>query len=81
MVEKKYTEEGYRIVSESDKCSLWEKDTVPCSSGWNPDCFFCKYADFRKADYRAQVKDVLVRNKLYSVCHNQKNKKSVSETE
>jgi len=73
--EKKYTEDGYLIVSESDKCSLWEKDTRPCMTGWNPDCFFCKYADFRKAEYIARTNDAPVRKKLYSVCHNVKNKK------
>jgi hypothetical protein len=77
--DKKYTAAGYLIISESDKCPLWEKDTLPCTTGWNPDCFFCKYADFRKTDYRARVKDMPVKSKLYSVCHNEKNKKEATE--
>ena len=76
MKDIKYTEDGYLIVSETYKCPLWEKDTLPCRTGWNPDCFFCKYADFRKAEYRAQAKNQLTNRKLYSVCHNEKNKKT-----
>ena len=47
MDEKKYTTNGFLIVSESYTCPLWEKDTKPCRSGWTRACFFCKYADFR----------------------------------
>lgn len=77
MSEKKYTEDGYRIVSESDKCPLWAKDTSPCNTGWNPDCFFCKFADFRKLEYRNRVENEERKGKLYSVCHNEKNKKAI----
>jgi hypothetical protein len=75
----KYTEDGYLIVSESDMCPLWEKDTCPCTTGWYPDCYFCRYADFRKVEYRAKMENELVKSKLYSVCHNEKNRKENSE--
>ena len=80
MNNKKYTENGYLIVSESDKCTFWEKDTPPCTTGWNPDCFFCRYADFRKPEYRQRMQDVSTKGKLYSVCRNEKNKKAEGDT-
>lgn len=40
MNEKKYTEDGDLIVSEFDKCPLWEKSTQPCSLFCSVDCFF-----------------------------------------
>ena len=79
MNEKKYTEDGYLIVSESDKCPLWEKDTVPCCFGHINDCFFCKFSEFRTAEYIRKVENVPKIGRWYSVCHNEKNKKSVLE--
>jgi hypothetical protein len=48
--EKKYTDDGFLVVSESHTCPLWEKDSKPCRSGWTHDCFFCKFADFRSEE-------------------------------
>jgi hypothetical protein len=72
--EKKYTKEGYLVVAESDKCPLWEKTTRPCNSGWTRDCFFCKYADFRTPEFIQRAEEEGINGKLYSVCHNEKNK-------
>jgi hypothetical protein len=41
------------------------------------DCFFCKFSDFRKREYIERVKNEAGRDVLYSVCHNQKNKKII----
>ena len=51
MKEKKYTPDGYLVVSEMDTCSLWEKDTIPCKSGCNNRCFFCRFGEFRTPEY------------------------------
>ena len=75
MNDKKYTKEGYLIVSESDKCPFWEKTTQPCNSGWTRDCFFCKYADFRTPEFIQQVEESRINGKLNSVCHNENNRK------
>ncbi len=79
MEEKKYTEDGYLVVSETDKCPLWEKDIVPCRSGYTKACFFCKFADFRTPEYIRLVEESLPKEKLYSVCHNEKNKQAKGE--
>ena len=75
MDEKKYTNTGSLIVSESHTCSLWEKTTQPCNSGWTRDCFFCRFADFRTPEFIQRVEDGRINDKLYSVCHNEKNRK------
>lgn len=72
--ELKYTSEGYLIVSELYKCPLWEKSST-CSSGCEHDCFFCEYADFRKPEYLLELKNKPTTKKLYSVCHNEVNRK------
>ena len=74
MDEKKYTEDGYLIVSETDKCPLWEKDTVPCRSGYTKACFFCKFADFRKEELRKCAEEMPQGEKLYSICHHEQNR-------
>lgn len=70
----KYTSEGYLIVSELYKCPLWKKSST-CSSGCERDCFFCEYADFRKPEYLLELKNKPTPKKLYSVCHNEGNRK------
>ena len=73
MTEKKYSIDGYLIVSELAHCSLFEKDdTAPKNSG--ADCFFCKHSDFRKREYIERVENEARGGVLYSVCHNEKNK-------
>ena len=79
MDEIKYTDDGYLIVSESHTCPLWEKDTTPCRSGWTRACFFCKFADFRSEEVIRRTEAMPRGTKLYSVCHNEKNKKSASD--
>jgi hypothetical protein len=79
MDEKKYTEGGYSIVSETDKCPLWEKDTVPCRSGYTKACFFCKFADFRTEEFIRRAEGMPRGEKLYSVCRNAKNKKKENQ--
>jgi len=74
--EKKYRSDGYLIVSETDKCPLWEKDTVPCSSGRTKACFFCRYADFRTEETIRRAEEMPRGTKLYSVCQNENNRKS-----
>ena len=75
MDEKKYRSDGYLIVSETDKCPLWEKDTVPCSSGRTKACFFCRYADFRTEETIRRTEEMPRGTKLYTVCQNENNKK------
>ena len=76
MENKKYTEEGYLIVAETDQCPLWEKDTVPCRAGWTQVCFFCKYAKFRTEETIRQAEEMPRGTKLYSVCQNEHNRKN-----
>ncbi len=79
MDEKKYRSDGYLIVSETDKCPLWEKDTVPCSSGRTKACFFCRYADFRTEETIRRTEEMPRGTKLYTVCQNENNKKKHNE--
>ena len=74
MEEKKYTDDGYLIVSETDTCSLWEIDTKPCRSGWAHACFFCRFSDFRTEETIRRAREMPRGAKLYSVCHNDNNK-------
>ena len=74
MSDKKYTPEGFLYVSELSSCPLFERDES--ARGRNGvDCFFCKYSDFRKREYIEMVENEAMRGVLYSVCHNEKNKK------
>ena len=81
MNEKKYTDDGYLIVSETDKCPLWEKDTKPCRSGWANACFFCQFADFRTEDTIRRAQEMPCGTKLYSVCQNEKNKREEDKSD
>ena len=76
MAEKRYAEDGHLIVSELDRCPLFEKDASAARSCVSEDCFFCKFSDFRKQEYIEQVRTDARKGVLYSVCHNEKNKKS-----
>ena len=75
MIEKRYLEDGCLVVSELDKCPFfeWAESARVCD---DEDCFFCKFSDFRKREYIEQVKNEARRGVLYSVCHNEKNKKA-----
>ena len=75
MNERKYANDGFLIVSESQTCPLWEKDTKPCRSGWTRACFVCKYADFRTDEFIRRAEEMPRGEMLYSVCHNVENKK------
>ena len=79
MDEKKYTNDGFLIVSERHTCPLWEKDTKPCRSGWTRACFFCKYADFRTDETIRRAEELPRGEMLYSVCRNEKNIKAKGE--
>ena len=81
MDEIKYTEEGFLVVSESHTCPLWEKDTTPCRSGWTRACFFCCFADFRSEEAIKRAEAMPRGTKLYSVCRNEKNKRSASDAD
>ena len=73
LTEKRYSRDGYLIVSELSHCPFFEKEgSAPknCSS----DCFFCKFSDFRKREYIERVEREAHQGVLYSECHNEKNK-------
>ena len=67
------------MVSESHTCPLWEKDTVPCRSGYTKACFFCRFADFRTEEFRLRAEEMPRDEKLYSVCRNEQNKQTKGE--
>ena len=73
MIEKRYSESGYLIVSELSRCSLFEKDEC-APKGCLEDCFYCKFSDFRKREYIERIETKAREGVLYSVCHNEKNK-------
>ena len=75
MEEKKYTDDGYRIVSEFDGCQLWEQTTRPCRLFYSRDCFFCKFADFRTPEFIRSVENQPENGKWYSVCHHENNRR------
>lgn len=75
MKQHSYTEEGFRIVSESDRCALWEKDSRPCYWGWTEDCFFCRYSNFRTPEYWEPTDAENRAGQLLSVCRNEQNKR------
>ena len=81
MNEKKYTKDGYLIVSEMDSCPLWEKDTIPCRCGCNDRCFFCRFANFRTEEFIRRTEEMPRGEPLYSVCRNEKNRVKKSEKE
>jgi hypothetical protein len=73
--EKRYTNDGCLIVSELGRCPFFEKDEAArrCNS---EDCFYCKFSDFRKREYIERIESESRKGVLYSVCHNEKNKKT-----
>ena len=75
LTEKRYADDGFLYVSELDRCPLFEKDESDrrCS---REDCFYCKFSDFRKREYIERVESEARKGVLYSVCHNEKNKKA-----
>lgn len=75
MKELQYTTDGYLIVSELHRCPLWEKSSIACYPDCEHDCFFCAYADFRKPEYMLELSNKPSGKELYSVCHNEGNKK------
>ena len=77
MIEKKYTPDGYLVVSEFDRCSFFEQGEAASQPCCGDDCFFCKFSDFRKQEYIEKVKTDARHGVLYSVCHNEKNKKAI----
>ena len=79
MDEKKYTDEGFIIVSESYTCPFWEIDTKPCRSGWTRACFFCKFADFRSEEAIRRAEELPQGERLYSPCRNENNRKTRGE--
>ena len=74
MEEERYARDGCLIVSELFRCPFFEKDESAPKSCCE-DCFFCKFSDFRKREYIERVKGGAHDGVLYSVCHNEKNKK------
>ena len=80
MEEGKYTKDGFLIVSELSRCPLFEKD-VSAPRSCRADCFFCKYSDFRKPEYIERVENEAQGGVLYSVCHNESNKKCIINSE
>ena len=74
MTENKYTPDGYLVVSELDRCPMFEKDESVRRCD-NEDCFYCKFSDFRKREYIERVETEARKGVLYSVCHNERNKK------
>lgn len=75
MNDKKYDTNGYLIVCEVDSCPLWEKDTIPCMAGWDRDCFFCRYSDFRTKEFIDKVEREPKTGEWCSICRNEKNRK------
>lgn len=80
MNEKKYTPDGYLVVSEVDTCPLWEKDTIPCRNGCRKDCFFCRFADFRTEKFIRHAEEMPLGEPMYSVCRNEKNIRNGNES-
>ena len=76
MEEKRYNEDGYLIVAETDKCPLWEKDTIPCMAGWDRDCFYCRFTDFHTDENIRRAQEASQGKILYSICRNEKNRKN-----
>ena len=72
--ERRYTDEGLLIVSELNGCQFFERnESSPklCSK----DCFFCKHSEFRRREYIERIEGEAPQGILFSVCHNEKNKK------
>lgn len=81
MNDKKYDENGYLIISETDTCPLWEKGTIPSAFACTKDCFYCRFTDFRTEETIIRAKEIPRGTKLYSICRNEKNCMKKSEKE
>ena len=81
LVEKRFTEDGWLIVSELHWCQHFEKEKSATHACRSEDCFFCKFSDFRKPEYIEQVESEARKGVLYSICHNEKNRKLLQQTE
>ena len=75
MNEKRYTQDGYLIVTETDTCLLWELEARSGSFSPTRDCFYCKFAEFRTREFINKVEGMPKTEKWDSVCHNEKNRK------
>lgn len=75
LTEKRYADDGYLIVSELDRCPFFERDEA-VRQCCEEDCFYCKFSDFRQREYIEKVETEARKGVLYSVCHNEKNKKA-----
>ena len=76
LTEKRYADDGFLYVSELDRCPFFEKGEAASQPCCGDDCFFCKFSDFRKREYIERVEAESRKGVLYSVCHNEKNKKA-----
>ena len=76
MEERKYTSDGLLVVSELFKCPLWERSLETRGLNCSEDCYFCRYSDFRKLEYIQKQEESPQRGVLYSVCHNEKNRRN-----
>ena len=76
MDEKRYTKEGYLIVTETDTCGLWELEARSGSFSPTRDCFYCKFAEFRTEEFINKVEGLPKKDKWDSVCHNEQNRKT-----
>lgn len=72
---KRYSEDGCLIVSELGRCPFFEKDASSARLCGSDDCYFCKYSDFRKREYIERVDYEARRGVLYSICHNEHNRR------
>ena len=79
MGEKKYTEEGYLVVADTDKCLLWELGSESRTYPSTTDCYYCKFADFRTEEFRIRAEEMPRGEKLYSVCRNANNRKKENQ--
>jgi len=75
LAEKKYSDDGFLIVSEFDMCAFFEVGDSAAGLCSSNDCFFCRFSDFRKREYIEKVNYEERKGVLYSVCHNEKNRK------
>ena len=81
MNEKRYDENGYLIISETDSCPLWEKDAIPSAFACTKDCFYCRFTDFRTEETIMRAQGTPQDAKLYSICRNEKNKREENQSD
>ena len=80
MIDQKYTENGYLVVAETDKCPLWELGSESRTYPSTTDCYYCKFADYRTEEVKTRAKEMPRGEKRHSVFKDKKNKKSASDT-